>query len=80
MKGETGVGFPFGVCSSRKFLGLFYLWHSFTLKMRPNKPNRAELESTIFIVVAWAGEGYKATKFRRYPFQSAHLGALARPE
>jgi len=45
--------------------------------MRPNKPNRAELESTIFIVVAWAGEGYKVTKFRRYPFQSAHLGALA---
>ncbi len=27
-------------------------------------------------VVAWACEGYKAPRFRRYPFQSAHLGAL----
>jgi hypothetical protein len=34
-------------------------------KAQYNNANQAELESTVFIGIAWACEGYKAAKFRR---------------
>ena len=43
------------------------------IRRAANKANQAELESTVFIVVDWACEGFKATKAFRQPFQSAYL-------
>ncbi len=47
-----------------------------TTKMRPNNKIVAELASWFFIEIDGAGEGYKATKYRRYPCQSAKFWAL----
>lgn len=46
-------------------------------RWRYNNANVVELESKVFIVVGWACEGCKTTKFRRQPFQSTYLRALA---
>lgn len=40
-------------------------------KGQANNAIQAELESKVFIGIAWACEGYKATKALRQPFQSA---------
>ncbi len=51
------------------------MWHSLP-KGPPNNANVAELESSVFIGIGWGCEGHKATKTRRYLFQSANLRAL----
>jgi len=40
-------------------------------KGQANNAIQAELESKVFIGIAWACGGYKATKTLRQPFQSA---------
>ncbi len=47
------------------------LYHYLQSARLANNAIQAELESKIFIGIAWACEGYKAAKALRHPFQSA---------
>jgi hypothetical protein len=55
---------------SRKFVG--------PRKRQYNNANQAELESTVFIGIAWACKDCNAATAPRQPFQSAYWRALGR--